>query len=140
MVMDPEIVEQLFLSLKEASSKEGTRLHIEGHGKKAISFDNVSFIPIIPDSEATLSYPIVFVDGGNLEIFSSPHFSVQVIRLCAVKYQGTKRETRAIREFFCLIKTVVKEDMLTIEVESFGNSPIGKLSFKAYDPELTEGR
>jgi len=47
--------------------------------------------------------PITFIDGGSLEILSSPSMSLSFCRLCAVGYYKGKRKSLVRKGFFMLV-------------------------------------
>jgi len=58
---------------------------------------------------------LVFVDGGNLELLSAPNFSVQLLRVCAVKYKNNERVFIKRVECFCVVNSFVKRSENSVE-------------------------
>ena len=137
--MDNEIIEQLFMSLANATKEQGIGLFSEHHKGISVDVSLENFHELgFPTSEM-LARKVCFIDGGNLEIFSAPNFSVQLIRLYYTIYANNKRIHSERSEFFCLVKSAIKNGKLYFETEAFGKSPVGKLSFYSYDQELRSG-
>ena len=137
--MDNEIIEQLFLSLNNATKDQGSQVFSEMHKTLAVPISKDNFFSILDIDENDCRRKACFIDGGNLEIFTAPNFSVQMIRIYYTIYSNNKRVFSDRKEFFVLIKSVIRNGKLFYEAESFGKSPVGKLSFYAYDQELRTG-
>lgn len=134
--MDSELIEQMLLSLKESIEDTGGSLRIEDEIGINSPIDKERFFPI---QDNGCDKKVCFIDGGNLEILRAPSFSIQMIRIYYTIYQNNKRVKSKRREFFVLLKCKMEEEKLHYEVESFGDSVIGRLSFFAYATELRNG-
>ena len=85
---------------------------------------------------------LVFIDGGNAEIFSTANFSLQLIRGAYVIYQNNKKIGFGKTEFFALIFCSKKGSKMGYEAKIFQfkkDSIIpsaGDLAFDSYDESL----
>ena len=79
---------------------------------------------------------LLFVDGGNFELISSPNFSIQLIRLCANLYKNNERISTQRFEFFCLINSESVGDKINYKVHIFSQEKESKIHFKFLDGYL----
>jgi hypothetical protein len=106
---------------------------------KAYNISNENFHAI----ESTESdKQIAFVDGGNIEVFASSNFSLQLVRTYYTVYQNNKKVKSKLFEFFVLVYSVVKDDEIYYEFELFpvkNNLDLGKISFDSSDESICVG-
>lgn len=85
---------------------------------------------------------IAFVDGGNLEVFSSPSISLFFNRAYFSIYQNNKRIGNGLSEFFTLINAVNMEDKIFFKTEYFylgKKLALKEYLFDSFDKNLTSG-
>ena len=107
--MDKEIVARVVKKL--ASRRPGTQVLTQ---RQAIPFSKGLFSEIIPRESS-----VVAVDGSNMEILGSSSFSLQLIRVCVVMYEGKKRTHIDEDEFYALCSTIESGDLVVYEVECY---------------------
>lgn len=84
---------------------------------------------------------VLFVDGGQAEIFRSVSFSLQFFRVVGVVFKNNQRLDFVKNEFFCLITSKKHDDKILFNTEFFPlhGLTIDSLSFDSFDPELRTG-
>src|SRR3989338_1927311 len=94
----------------------GSRVFFSDPKYECFEIDGNKFVEIkSSDLTSTLSsefskYPAcIFIDGGNAEIILSPGFSVSLIRLGAVAYNGRKKLFAKRSQHYCLVKSVIED-------------------------------
>lgn len=116
----------------------GSKVYFSDKRYDSIKFSDEYFhkIPEKPDKDPK----IVFIDGGNAEIFSSAHISLSTIRLCAVVFQNNKKQ-KVIRESFSLLISCRLDETLFYDAKIFGRSRIDKsdLYLSATDATIRTG-
>ncbi len=84
---------------------------------------------------------VAFVDGGNAELVKAPNFSVHLIRVVGVVFEGLKRKVIKKYEFRCGVRTI-GETSLKYQAKIFPLSKVpelGVLEFDSYDKTLMLG-
>jgi len=79
------------------------------------SRDNFHKITVLPDSKGRL----VFIDGGNAAIFSSPGSCVHFVRIFHTTYEGGKRISSSTDEFYVLANSIRKDGNLVYSAKLF---------------------
>ncbi len=97
-LMINEIIEEV---RKRADGAEGNIAEFSDRKCRAIAFSQGNYRDIGKGTGKTL----LFVDGGNCEILSSPGMSLQLIRNAAVVMKGNKMLSSRKREFYALAAT-----------------------------------
>jgi hypothetical protein len=83
---------------------------------------------------------VIFIDGGNSEIFKSPGISLFFNRIYYTVYKNNKRVKNKKFEFFSLITCSNKEDKLVFKTELFQNDfDFPELEFDSEDKTLKQG-
>jgi len=79
----------------------------------------------------------VFIDGGNAELVSAPNFSLNLIRLAAVAYNGKEKLFSKRLEFYCIVSSNI-EDKMYYEAKILGeNKKI--IKFDSNDSTIRDG-
>lgn len=82
------------------------------------------------------------VDGGNCEIISTPSFSLSLLRVFAVVFNGEKRTQSETHDFLCFVKNAVRNGRVSLEtrLDALGETqltlPASVLSFDASDSSI----
>ncbi|MEM4293553.1 MAG: hypothetical protein QXJ27_05250, partial [Thermoplasmata archaeon] len=105
--MVKEAIQRVVNLLREfGSGVHGTPFFTE-NGYRALDFDRANF-HAIGNLMSESKGKVVCVDAGNLEILSTPAFSVSVIRVAGITFKGLNRTRNRFPqrvECFCVVKT-----------------------------------
>lgn len=117
-----DVVSHVRSVVKQGDARPVTSLSV---GSTQIPYDPAYFSPLT----STKPCRTLFVDGGNAEVFSSPHLSVHFIRIYGAVYSGTTRVSRTTREGFAIIQLVHATSGLAYHTDLIGLSlPIPEIS------------
>ncbi len=105
------MIKQIVETVQDTLHNHGTRMIGLG---PAIPFNAAYFREI-----SQITKKILFVDGGNAELLSGPHFSLQFCRVGHVIYDQ-KRIERGAKEFYLLVKAVPEAEKLVYSVQCLG--------------------
>ncbi|MCX8173258.1 MAG: DNA double-strand break repair nuclease NurA [Thermoplasmata archaeon] len=86
-----------------------------------VGFERANF-RVIGNLMAGIQKKIVCVDGGNLEILSTPGFSISVIRVAGIAFKGFERAKNRFPqrvECFCIVKTVFEGKEKKFQISYF---------------------
>ncbi len=97
-----EIIEEV---RKRADGAEGNIAEFSDRKYRAIGFSEANYREIGKGAGKAL----LFIDGGNCEIVSTPGMSLQLIRNAAVVVKGNRMASSRKREFYALASTEEKE-------------------------------
>ena len=100
--------------------------------QEVIPLDQTLFRPVVP-----LSGALVFVDGGNAEMLSGPHVSVQFVRLYTGWCVDNKCVRRLVDEFFMTV--VLKEKVFEVSLFALDGRVLYCWSIDAFEPNLCVG-
>ena len=130
-----ETLEDMFRVLKKEAT--GTKAYFPEKTHKAIPVSKEYFKPIpFVKSEANL----FFIDGGQAELFSSPDFSIALIRIACVVFQLNRRVKIIKEEFIASARAEFIEDRLSYVITTYPNKIFSSpLVFQAFDKALAEG-
>ncbi|MBN1502571.1 DNA double-strand break repair nuclease NurA [Candidatus Woesearchaeota archaeon] len=130
--------------MKEIAENILERISLEKEGQvfirpeyTAAKINNSDFISI---KKIHSNQQLIFVDGGNAEIFHTPNISLYFNRLYYTLYKNNKRIKGKILEFNSLITTISKSNDLFFQVELFPAKEgisLPKLRFSISDNTLT---
>lgn len=112
----------------------------KGYTSLKISKNNFNLLKNLEKKEN--NNKILFIDGGNIELFSSPDISLQFIRVYSTIYQNNKRIKCFTKEYYVLISAEKRTEGLFFVVDMFdkqGNVQKNAFCFDTEDKELTEG-
>ncbi len=87
--------------------------------------------------------PLVFLDGGTQELFSSPNFGLFFNRIFYCIYEGKKMLKRKKYEFYSLISTKINEGNIFFSTELFflkDSFQVQKMEFSIKDETLRFGK
>ncbi len=124
--------------IKETQIPDGEpRFHDPSYIAKPLTKEN--FHPL---SEGSMK--IAFIDGGNAEIFSSPTFSLNLVRICYSVFSGNSCTETKKSEFYAAVYTRDNNGEICYETKIF---PIAgdiipdetKLCFSLWDRTLMDG-
>jgi len=101
---------------------------------KEIQIDANNFLEI---QSKESNNKIVFIDGGQAELWKAVDFSLQFIRTAAITLQNNKRINSVIHEFFVLI--TAEEENYTTEIFPVKGLPIDNITVHAMDASIREG-
>ncbi len=137
--MDEKQREILLKALSEAPAEKQEKevladLKEERYERTVVGEDAASSLP----KEAEPAGRIVCIDGGNAELIRAPHLSLQLVRLAAITYQGTKRKETQREEFFVIVKSV-RDGGLEYEARILRKNTEEMLRFNPTDKRLTIG-
>jgi len=128
-----KIIEQALLLLrKQKENKDSYFFDSERFSKIKIDKNNFQHIPPrLPEKK------MLFVDGGESCIFSSPSFSFYMMRVYKTIYDGKEKSHAARHDFFLYIESALKNDLLQY-VAHVISPHFANLSttFASDDPEL----
>ncbi|MBI2546726.1 hypothetical protein HYV81_06120 [Candidatus Woesearchaeota archaeon] len=136
--MSRKLIEQASESLRKGISEKAEAAQFEDDEYKAAAFDERHFRNI----EDADPVKIAFVDGSNLEIVRSAHFSLQFVRLFYTLYDGKKRVAAEKAEFYAMIRAVNRDERIYFEVEVISNDAwLDELNMKIYsfDASMRQG-
>lgn len=88
------------------------------------------------------SKTLVFIDGGNAELISTPNISLQIIRIFHSIYRNNKREKLGITEFYQLTVAEGNKDKIKYRVEIFpfkGKTSLESFVFDSKERSISMG-
>ena len=97
--MMQDVVAHVRSIIKRGDTRPVTSLSV---GSTQIPYDTAHFSSLSPTNPCRT----LFVDGGNAEVFSSPHLAVHFIRIYGAVYSGATRLSRHTTEGFAIIRLV----------------------------------
>ncbi len=99
-----------------------------------VMIEEKAFLPL-EKMKGKGAFPVSFVDGGNAEVLGSSTFSLQLIRLGAVLFQGKKRMKSVRKQFFVLVSLHGEH----YQTEIFGDTLFTPLTFSLSEQSLKMG-
>jgi hypothetical protein len=114
---------------------KGSKAYFPNKAYTAIPFRSQYFTPVQTKSEE-----VIFIDGGNAEIVSTPALSLQFIRTAAVKFSGKEKKWVKRKDFYSTTATVVEEEAITYVTKiTAAGKDIEEISLNALDKTVAEG-
>ncbi|EFK97905.1 hypothetical protein LDC_0047 [sediment metagenome] len=98
--MDKDIIKEVLEALKPVQKNTDDFAVIRGAKFRPIKLDKRNFKEI---NTIKTDKKVVFIDGGNQEIISTPHLSLQFVRVYYTIYQDNRRIKSRKIEFYALI-------------------------------------
>lgn len=134
--MEKEIFKKVIEKVSDIEVGEFADFGTKNYSPVKVSVGN--FREIILDRSAN-AQKVVFVDGGNAEIFSAPNISFQIIRVVAVCYKNNVRVFTKKYEHFCLItpSTGSTDNNMNYRCEFF--SDMQTIEFNSFDKNIVQG-
>jgi hypothetical protein len=120
--MDRKVMDDLLSVLGKDMDVSSTMPYFADKRYKAVSFSSSNFKKL----EAAGGPAICSVDGSNMQLMAAPHFSLQLIRTCAVVYRKNIREAMHRDEMYVLVSTERDGESIRYDVQTFPE----KYSFK----------
>tara|TARA_Y100000310_G_scaffold268359_1_gene280930 strand:- start:764 stop:1735 length:972 start_codon:yes stop_codon:yes gene_type:complete len=126
--MNNEILDEVVQKLKQSLQNKGTHVQIKDPEFQPIPITKNNFTEL-QEKETT----IAFVDGGNAELLAASNFSLQLVKVAAITYNGKQRQKSIKTECTVFIKEVDNQYVATFHGI---NHPA--LTFDPYDNNLTQ--
>ncbi|MBI2649730.1 DNA double-strand break repair nuclease NurA [Candidatus Woesearchaeota archaeon] len=136
--MYDEVVEKILRSIG-GNLVTASYPKFSGEGYRAYRIDSRNFHPI---GKYGLNKRIAFVDGGNAEILASANFSLNLIRICYVIYQGNKKLSFKKFEILAFIQAISQNNEIYFKTTFFKTKnfiDIEEMSFSSFDHTLMLG-
>lgn len=130
-----DIIKDVITDLKLNLRASGTIPILENKDYVPIEISKSNF-HLIQDID--IKKKIAFIDGGNAELIKAPNFSIHLIRLFYVTYEGTKRLNSKRYQFYLLVTTKEEDGKLFYLTKTY-NFEFENLKFSIFDKTLKEG-
>ena len=137
--MHDEIIRKLLECIDENSILKEAYPKFSGEGYRTHKIDAKNFHDI---KKLNSDKKIAFVDGGNAEIINSANFSLNLIRICYVIFQGNRKIRTKKFEFLAFIQAVNENNEIFFKTTFFnieGSFGMEEISFSSFDHTLMLG-
>jgi len=121
--MDKDTVKKVMSEINPSSSSKAFSAMLNPKNYSLYEITKESAKKIIPAEKEFKNLEMLFIDGGNAEIFATPRASLQAVRLYGCVFKGNKRMKGEKYEFYAL--SVIKENQSKLNF-SVSLYPAGK--------------
>ena len=137
--MFDEVIVKILAAINQKSISKDIYPKFSGEGYSAYKIDLENFHQI---QKINSNKKIAFVDGGSAEIIGSANFSLNLIRVCCVIYQNSKKLSFKRFEVLALVQAVSEDNEIFYKTFFFktGNSiDLHEISFSSFDRTIMVG-